>query len=111
MSRETLRDKIVDLLADKTMWIDSFDQGEAAANADDIISDVIATLRRDPRMPALTRQDWELLLADQRQRIESDLTSYVGWAPADDVIEAAADVVIEIVAAGKKARRKHPEPS
>jgi len=60
---------------------DVFEDANEDTIVDAIMRDVIATLRRDPRMPKLSLDDWELLLADiHRRGCEDICTALRGYA-------------------------------
>jgi hypothetical protein len=75
-------DAIGNLIDEATRGIDVLDDGDAAVTADAIIDSVIDTLNDHTALPKLPRSQWELLLANARNHIASDLA---------DLIEGKAD--------------------
>jgi hypothetical protein len=52
--------------------------GAAAAFADGVLEFTIHTLKRNPCMPPLSYDEWWLLLADLRQRLQEHAAGFVG---------------------------------
>ena len=99
MPRQELREQVLERLWDATVFVDTFEVGDADRIATAIVDAVIANLKRDPRWATVTRAQWELTLADVRRRLEQDLYAELdGYAPASDLLAGAADAVIELLA-------------
>jgi hypothetical protein len=80
-----------------TAWLPWFDKGDAAAIAQQLIDDVVAALRRDPRWASIPRAALELLLADVRCRLEDQLHAELhDWLPGDKALERVARAAAEM---------------
>jgi len=90
--REVLRD----LCFDAVTWIDVLGEGDAHTATREILDRVADTLRRDPGMPRLTRDGWDLLLADVRRQAAEDLARRIaGMGDVVAAIEAIVAAVLE----------------
>jgi hypothetical protein len=91
----TTRDDLLDLMDGATLFCDMLDRGDAAHLADAIIDKLIDALRRDQRFSKLTRDAWELLLADVRKVAEDEITALVkNHVEYSDVTGSIADELL-----------------
>ena len=89
-------DAIGNLIDEATRGIDVLDDGDAAVTAAAIINSVIDALHNDPALPKLLRSHWELLLADARNHIASDLADLIeGKADFHKMVDAISDAFDE----------------
>lgn len=58
---------------DEAFWL-ALDETDAVNLVDQILDQVIAALRKDPRIPRLSRDDFDLILADVRAQADDQLT-------------------------------------
>ena len=82
-----------------TMFV--LDQFDAVDAVDVVIGAVVAKLRTDPRMPALTRNQWDEILRDPVLDAEHTLARrhhLEGLANIDEVIDAIVDGLLESLA-------------
>jgi hypothetical protein len=94
---------IDDVVSDALTWLDTLTQRDADVFVDELIDKIIALLRRDPRMPVRTYEEWLLLFADVAGRARDDLGALVGGkGDIDDAADAIADALVGI--AQKKKR-------
>jgi hypothetical protein len=67
--------------------VPALDRKDAAALADRVIDSLIDSLRRNPTLPTRSHSEWDLLLADQRQRTAEQIAATIdGHVDLDEVL-------------------------
>ena len=102
-----MSETIHDVCADAVAWFETLSQGDADAAVDTLVERIIAVLRRDPRMPPLTGEQWRLLFADAVAKSRDELGELVaGAADVDDVVDAIAEAIGDKIVSSKRQKRK-----
>jgi hypothetical protein len=71
---------------------DVLEDGDAIAFVSCLIEQIVDVLSRHPRMPRLSYDEWSLIFADLRCRLEEQVTDLIeGKVDADDFIETAVE--------------------
>lgn len=87
------------------MWIDVFNEGDAADFAQHVVDVFVARLRRDPRWSSLRYADFDLLFADMRQRLADDMMRRIS-SPTDEFRDAAEKAALETFCGGSEEQTK-----
>ena len=96
MSETEREQELRDLCFDAVMWLDVLGQGDAMAIVDETLDRVVKQLRADSRMPRLSREAWDLMLADARGRAVEDLTALIsGKASVAETIHRIVEELVE----------------
>jgi hypothetical protein len=107
-----LREQLLERFWDAADELGVFSNGDAGNLAVEWVDTVIAGLRRDPRWAAIPRAELELVLGDARRQLEQDLAAELeGYAPADELLERAADAAQELLAERARALADEFEPA
>lgn len=92
-----------DLIYDATAWLVVLTQHDADLAVDGLLERVIRVLRRDPRMPVLTAEEWRILFADAAARSRDELGDLIeGKGDIDDAAEAIAEELAKRTAKPKR---------
>jgi hypothetical protein len=107
-----LREQLLEQSWDATEGLDIFGEGDADHLATAWVDAVIGYLRRDPRWAPIPRAELELVLGDARRQLEQALAAKLsGYAPADELLERAADTALELLAERTRALADEFEPA
>jgi hypothetical protein len=94
---------INELVSDIAAGADVFNTNYAAAFADWAVDYVIERLRRDPRMPRLSRHEWELALADLRGELTFGLAELIDHRDSPfDIAQRVLDSLVLVIKGAAK---------